>query len=179
MRSPAVGQQGVDGAQVMHHVAVTQRARAATVVACHAAQGCAVAGRYVDRVEQALRLEPAVELVQHQTRFDPNGRRGGVEITDPVEILAVVHDQRGADGLPDLRGTATARQHRYAGLGRDLQGRQHVLPVAWNHYPDRLDLVNRRVGAVAAAAERIEQHLAFELAPQQPRQSGIADASRR
>ena len=59
-RLGAVGQDGVDGAHVVHHVAVADRASAAAVVGGHAADCGAVAGRDIDREPQLVLLEASV-----------------------------------------------------------------------------------------------------------------------
>ncbi len=67
-----IGQHRIDRAYVVYHVAVTNRARAATVVARHTAEGGTVTSRHIDRVEQPMGFEPAIELIEHQPRFDPD-----------------------------------------------------------------------------------------------------------
>ncbi len=84
--------------------------------------------------------------------------------TTLVHVLGAIEHQGAAHGLAALRGAAAARQHRDAGLARDLQRRRHVLLVARHHHADGLDLVDRGIGAVAAAARGVEQHLAPERA---------------
>ena len=74
----SVRHDGVDREHVLAGVAVAQRARAAGIVAHHAADGGARGGRDVDREPQAVRLEPAVELVEHDAGLDhaaPGRRR--------------------------------------------------------------------------------------------------------
>ena len=87
-------------------------------------------------------------------------------------------DQRAADRLAALRGAAAARQHRHALLARDRERRLDVVRVARHDDADRLDLVDRRVGAVAAAREGVEQHLALLRAPQSRREMLVARLSR-
>ena len=58
---------------VVHHVAVGDRARAAGVVARHAAQRGLRAGRHVDREPQAVRLQLRVQVVEHQAGLDGRG----------------------------------------------------------------------------------------------------------
>ncbi len=52
----AVGQQGINGMHVVHHVAVTNRTRAAGVVAGHATQCGAVGGGDIYGIPQAMGL---------------------------------------------------------------------------------------------------------------------------
>jgi len=56
-----------------------------------------------------------------------------------------------------------------------LKRTEYVLAMPWQHHADWFDLVNRRVRAVAAATERVEQHLAFKLASQAPGQAAVTN----
>jgi hypothetical protein len=178
VRAAAVRQDGVDGLHVVHHVAVANRARAATVVAGHAAEGGAIPGGDVDRIEKPMWPEVAVELVEHHSGLDANRARLGIEGFHLVQVLAGIDHQRLAHRLTYLRSAAAPRQYRDSLVGGDLDRTQDILFAARHHYPDRFDLVNRRVGTVAAAAEGIEQHLALEFATQARRQRAIADTRR-
>ena len=89
-----------------------------------------------------------------------------VGFDDSVQVLGEVDHQRAADGLPRLRRAAPARKESYALLAGDLQRRAHVVLRARDHHADRLDLVHRGVGGVAAAREAVEQHLALDVAAQ-------------
>jgi hypothetical protein len=160
----AVGQDGVDSAHVVHHVAVADGARAAGVVAGHAADGGAIRRRDVDGEEQALRLQPGVEVVGDHPGLHLDPARLLVEVNHAVEVAAGVDDQRLADRLPALRGAGAAREHRDARVAGDGDGRLDVARGARHDDADRLDLVDRGVGAVAPARGRVEQHLALELA---------------
>ena len=170
----AAREHGVDGAHVVHHVAVADRARAATVVARHAADRGAVRGRDVDRKEQPVRREPAVEPVEHDAGLDRHRARLGVEVEDVIEVLAHVDDQRLAHRLAALRRARPARQHGHALLAGDLHGADDVLLAFRHHHADRLDLVDRGVGRVAPAAEGVEQHLALELAAEPRGERAVA-----
>ena len=77
-RLGAVGQQRVDREHVVHHVAVGDRARAAGVVAGHAAERRLRRRADVDREPQAVRLQPGVELVEDDAGLDatPSALRG-------------------------------------------------------------------------------------------------------
>ncbi len=169
-RRRAVGQERVDSAHVVHHVAVAQAARAAAVVGGHAADGGAIAGRDVDREEQAVRLQRLVEAVEHHARLDQRAAPLDIDGEDAVHVLAAIDDEGAADGLAALRGAAAARQDRHALLAGDGERRRDVLLVARHDHAQRLDLVDRRIGAVAAAAERVEQHLAAQILPQPRRE---------
>ena len=63
--------------------------------------------------------------------------------------------------VPPPRG-----RHRHACFGGDLQGADRVLFGARHDDPDRHDLVDRGVGAVAAAAESVEQDFALHFLAQ-------------
>ena len=66
----AVGEDRVDGDDVVAHRAVAQRARAAGIVAGHAADRRARGGGDVDREPQAVRLQQPVEVVEDDARLD-------------------------------------------------------------------------------------------------------------
>ena len=87
-----------------------------------------------------------------------------IDLEQPVHVLARVDDERGADGLAALRGAGAARQDRHAGGGGDLGRPDGFLGRARDHDAERLDLVDRRVRRVPAAAPGVEQHFARELA---------------
>src|SRR5262249_8321144 len=171
----AVAQERVDGADIVHHVAVAQAARAAAVVGGHAADGGAIAGRYVDGKEEPLRFEGFVEALKHHARLDEGAAVLGVDGEDAVHMLAAGDDERASHRLAALRGAAAARQHRHAFLPRHGDGRGDVLLVARHDDADRLDLVDRGVGAVAAAACSIEEYSAAQVLAQALRQSAIPD----
>ena len=77
-------------------------------------------------------------------------------------------------GLAGLRGAAAARRHRHAELARERERRLHVGIGPRHHHGLRLDLIDRGIGAVAPAIERLEQHLALDLAPRRSASAGIA-----
>ena len=81
-------------------------------------------------------------------------------------MLAEIQDQRAPDRLAGLRDATPARQDGHALLARNRQRRAHVVVGARDDHAERLDLVVRGVGGVAATAERVEQHLALQLAAQ-------------
>jgi hypothetical protein len=139
----------------------------------HAADGGPAAGGDVDREPQAVGPEKAVQPVQHDSRLHRDPLRLGLEVEHLVQVLGDVDHQGRAHGLAALGGAGTPRQDRYARPGRDPDGANRVLGTGRHHDPDRLDLVDRGVGAVAAPAEAVEQHLAVQLAPQPCRQRAV------
>ena len=175
MHRRAVGQDRVDLRHVVAHGAVHDGARATAVVGGHASDRGAARGRDVDRKGQAVRRQRAIQLVEDDAGLDGDPTRRRVEVDYVVEMLADVDDQRLSDGLAALRRAAAARQDGHAFIGGDLQDAVDVLRRLWHHDADRLDLIVRGVGAVAAAAEGVEQHIAFRLAPQPRREGRVAD----
>ena len=122
-------------------------------------------GRDIDRKPQPVRLELPVEIVEHDAGLDRAAGALDVEVEDPREIFRAIDDQRFADGLPGLRRSAAARQHR-----RALAARNRYRPIGFfngarRHHADRHDLVVRRIGGVAAAREsgRIEPRQSIRL----------------
>ena len=66
----AVGQNRVDGRDIVGHQPVADRLAAAGIVGRHAADGAARMRRGIDRKEQAMRLERRVEMAEHDARLD-------------------------------------------------------------------------------------------------------------
>ena len=81
--------------------------------------------------------------------------------------------RRGADGLAALRRATPARQYRHARVDRDLQRGNRVFLRCGHDDADRVDLVDRGVGRLAAAGRRVEQHLPAHFALQTRRERGI------
>ena len=154
---------------------IADRARAARIVRRHAADGGAARGRDIDRKEQAVRLEGGIQAIEHQAGFDRYQAGFRVEPDDPVHVFGSIDHQGLADGLAALRGAAAPRQHGDPFRAGDLQRRPDVGAVARHHHADRLDLIDRRVGGIAAAREPVEQHLALDRAVQAARERAIAD----
>ena len=88
MRARAVGKNRVDRQHVLARVAVAQRARAAGIVADHAADGGARGGGDIDRKPQAVGFQRAIELVEHDARLDHAAPAVDVKLEDAVEVLA-------------------------------------------------------------------------------------------
>src|SRR5204862_363244 len=145
---------------------------AAAVIGGHASDCRAVAGRDIDREPQLVLPQPRVEPFHDDPGLHLDPPRLGIERDDPVHVFAAIEHQGARHGLAALRGAAAARQHRHPLLPRDRQRRRDVGAVLRHDDPERLDLIDRGVRRVTAAAEPVEQHLALQLAPQAP----IADA---
>jgi len=172
MRLGAVGEDGVDGDNIVAHRPVPQRAATAGVVAGHAADGGARCGRDVDRVPEAVLLELAIKVVEDDARLDGDAAAGDVEIEDPVQILRAVDHQGRPDRLPALGGAAAARQN-----GHFLRTSNRYCPIgffdgAGSDHANRRDLVVGGVGCVAAAGERIEPDVPGQLGLEPPFQAG-------
>ena len=70
MNLTAVSEQGLDAAHVVHHIAVTNRASPAAVISGHAAYGRAICRGDINRIEQSMRLEETIEMIQHHAWLD-------------------------------------------------------------------------------------------------------------
>jgi hypothetical protein len=162
-RRGAVGEQRVDAADVVHHVAVAQRARAAAVVGGHAADRRPVRRRRVNREKQPILAQQPIEAVEHHPRLDPRPPPFDIDRDHTVEMFTAVDDQRSCHRLPALRGTRTARQHRHPLFTRNRDRRRRILAALQHDNTQRLDLVDRGIGRIASAAERVEQHLAADF----------------
>ena len=143
------------------HNAVAQRARAAGVVAGHAADGGAARRRDVDREPELVSLELLVQLVEDDPRLHDACHGLGIDGQHVAQILGEIDDEGAADRLAALRGAAAAGQERQVlGVG-DLDNGLQVRVGLRDHDAKRFDLVDRSIRAVAAAAEGVEQHLAL------------------
>ena len=172
VHQPAIGQPGLNTCDVVHHVAVGDAAAAAGVVAGHAAQRGLGAGRHIDRVPQAVRLEVGIEMVEHDAGFDLDRHRLEVQIEHRTQVLAGVDHQRRAGGLPTLRAAAAARQQRHFQVTGDRHRGDDIGRAARHEHAHRHDLVDRRIGGVAPARRRVEHHLTLGFARQAQRQVG-------
>ena len=158
----AVGQDRIDGQHVVAHDAVADRARAAGVVAGHAADGGAA--------RRSRRRPGTTGPAAWSCRFSSSSTMPGSTMQVRVDSSTAtsrfrcleVDDQRPADRLARLRGAAAARQQRHALLARDRQRRAHIVVGSRHHHAHRLDLVVRGVRGVAPAREAVEQHLALQ-----------------
>ena len=147
---------------VVHHVAVGDRARAAGIVAGHAAQRRLRRRADVYGKPQAARPEPRVELVEHDAGLDGNRPRRLVQRDDAIEVLAVVDHERRTDGLPALRAAGASRQHGNAQFAADGNRRLDVVVGGGDQHADGIDLVDGRIGGVSAARRPVEQDVARE-----------------
>ena len=141
-----VGEQCTDAAHVVNHVAVAQRARTAAVVGGHAAERGAARGRGIDRKEQFVLPQPAVQPVEDHARFDPRPPRRDIDRNHLVHMPAAIDDEGAGDGLPALRGAGAARQDRHPFFAGDRDRRRGVGAIARDDDAQRLDLVDRRIG---------------------------------
>jgi hypothetical protein len=169
----AVGEARVDRGHVVHHVAVADRARAARVVARHAADGGLRRGRHVHRKPEPVRAQERIQPVEHDAGLHRDRRARRIELDHLVQVLRMIDDQRRADRLTALRGAGAARQDRHARLERDLHRADRGGLGPGNHHADRLDLVDRRVGGVPPATRAVEQNLALDLALQPLCKTGV------
>src|SRR5579862_2672308 len=141
----AVGEDRLDGDDVVARGAVTHRAAAAGIVAGHAADGGARRRRDVDRKPEAVAFKLPVEVVEHDAGLDCAASALDVEIENAREIFGAIDHQRGPDGLPGLRGAAAARQHGRAFTAGNAYRPFGFFYRARRDHTDRLDLVMRSV----------------------------------
>ena len=109
-------------------------------------------------------FELRVEIVEHDARLDHAGCVLDVERDDAVQVFGEIDDEAVIDGLAALRGAAAARRDGHA--RRRGRSPASAAPRPWlrgTTTPSGIDLVERGVGRIAAAAERVEQHVAGGL----------------
>ena len=66
-------QYGVDGAYVVHHVAVAYGACSATVVSGHPANCGTARGRYINRKVHTVGFQLTIEVLEHDARLHGHG----------------------------------------------------------------------------------------------------------
>src|SRR5439155_8248330 len=145
------------------HGAVAQGTAAAGIVAGHAADGGARGGGDVDRKPEPVFFELAVEVVEHDAGLDHTGPVFDVEREDAVQMFGEINDDCFVDRLAALRGAAAARGDDQAVVAGDRKRAQSLIDGTGDHDPERHDLVERRVGGVAAAVESVEKDVASHV----------------
>ena len=162
----------------MHHVAVADRARAAGIVAGHAAQRALRRGRDVDRIPEPMRTQLAIEVVEHDAGLDHAAPVLGIEFENAVQVFRTIDHQRMVDRLAALGGAATSREHGCSFLIGQTNRRLGLFYCARHNDAERHHLVVRSIGSVAAAVERIEQHVACDFPAKFPLQTRHHDVHR-
>ena len=110
-----------------------------------------------------MRLQVCVELVEDDARFDPRPALGDVHLENAIEVLGGVELKSRADRLPGLRRAAAPRRDRDAVARGDLDGAYDILARPRDDDPERLDLVDARVGGVERPRDRVEADLARDV----------------
>ncbi len=157
-----VGQHDSGVEDVLHRLAVDERAGPGRVVADHAAEVRAVGGGGLGAEPQPVGGERGAEGVLHHPRLHPGPHLLPVDLEHVAEVHREVEHHRFADRLSGERGAAAARQHRRARLRGDPDRFRHVRGVAWDHHPERLDLVDAGVVRVEDPARAVEPHVPLD-----------------
>ena len=139
-----------DAQHVMHHVAVGDAAAAARVVTRHAAQRGLCAGGHIYRVPQAVLFERSVQVVEHDAGLDLCAALLHIDVQNIAHGLGMVDHQSSTDGLSALAGTAAARNHGHFQVAANGQRGFYLVRSTRHKNTHRHDLVNRRIGGVAA-----------------------------
>ena len=119
-----------------------------------------------------MRLELAIEIVEHDTGLDRAAGALDVEIQNAREIFRAIDDQRFPDRLSGLRRSAAARQKRCTLATRDRNGPIGFFNGARRDNAHRHDLIVRGVSGVTAARETVELNLTSQFGLQPPFQTG-------
>ena len=127
---------------IVHHLAVTDGSRAATVVSRHAANGRPAAGGDINGKEQAVRLEQSIELVEHNSGLHHHPPCFRIHRNETVEVFADIDDDTVPNRLPALRGSCAPHRHRNACVVGDADSRQHVILGFWHHHTHWFDLID-------------------------------------
>ena len=140
-------------------LAVDHRVGAAGVVANASADAGTVGCGGIGGVLQTVDRQLPVELVQDDSRLDPDPHFLGVDFDNLVQILAEVDDDGMVHGLPGQAGASGAGQDWNVVLLGYFHHCQHVVHGPGDHHPHRLHLVDAGVGAVEDPGIGVEAHL--------------------
>ncbi len=150
----AVAIDDVEADHVVGHAPVAERARAARVVADHAADRASRRRRRVGPQPQPEWAAGDLQLLLHDAGVDDGGAGLLVDGMDPVEVPRDVDHQPGADGIARARGARAARGDRHP----DPQGGAHdgdqLVGGPGAGDGDGLDPVERGVAGVERAGQR-------------------------
>ena len=151
----AGGQDGVHSEDIVARHAVLERARAARVVREVAADGAHRLRVRIGGIEEALRLDRLLQLLEDHSGLDHRNHVGARDLEDAVHLL-----QREDDAAPLRQGPAAlpragaARNDRDALLASEAQDLLHLARVARQHC--RLG----RIGSAAAFVALVRRDIA-------------------
>ena len=172
VRLRPVGEDHIQLQDVVDGLAVHHGAGAAGVVADHSADGRAARRRDVGRKPQPVLFELRIQLVEDDARLDDRPAFGHVQLENAVVVLRRVELEPVADRLPSLRRAAAAGGDRDAVRAGQIHRAEDVLARFCEHDPQRMHLVDARVGGIKGARNRVKAdfagNLLLELAPQGP-----------
>ncbi len=118
-----------------------------------------------------MRPQLAVQLVKDDAGLNLRPHSGRVQFEDVGQMARTIDDQPGIDRLAALRGAAAARGDGNAFLAGDRKRGLRRLDGFRRDDPHRHLLVEGGVRRVAAPAEPVEQHVAFDVCAQLALQS--------
>ncbi len=167
-RHRPVGQHHLHAFHMVDRRAVDRRARARGVVGDHAAEGGAGTGGHVGAEDQPVPLQEGVQLVEHHARADAHGARFGVEFRNAPVVAGQFHDDARTQRAARQPAARAPRRERHPRRGRGAHQRRRFRGAFWKGHPEGLHLVDRRVGGVQLAGERVAAHLATGGAGQFP-----------
>ncbi len=159
------GQQ-VETDDVVGGPAVAEGARAAGVVADHAADGAAGVRGRVGPEAQSVVVGPGLEPGVDDPGLHRRGARLGVQGEDPRQVPCGVQDDPRTDGVAGDRGAGAAHGQRHAQLARDVQGGVDLVRVPRARHDLGDDAVQRGVGGVERAGQRRVVDVGHAPAPQ-------------
>ena len=102
MKRLAIGHDGVNGAHIIAHGAVMDRARAAGIITGHAADGRPAGRGDVNGKPEFVGRQKFVQIIKHDAGLNLDPLRVRIKLDDLVQVSADVDDERLANRLTTL-----------------------------------------------------------------------------
>ena len=137
-----IRQQRINRQHIIGHQSVADGFGPAGIIRRHAANGAALPGGRVHRIENALRLQRVIQGAQGNARFHPRHAPLGIHFQHAPQVFRAIQHQSAINRLPALAGAAAPRQDRHPFFPANGQGRFHIGDGTRHHYPDWFLLID-------------------------------------
>jgi hypothetical protein len=103
-----------------------------------------------------------VQRIQHEAWFDQRGSGLGIDLQQTVEVAGTIHYPGPANRLTGQTGAGAPDDNRGMSTGADFDDRIQIVCDPWKDDTQRLDLIDRGVGAIKHAGGQISAHLTLD-----------------